>query len=82
MNITMTPQVAKTLFEDFNHDELQSIKDETCEGCKGDNIRFWDSDCRFYCKGFIDTALEYIREPLVINMQSRPDPKDARSCKP
>lgn len=61
MNITMTPQAAKTLFEDFNHDELQSIKEAYCEPCKGD-IGFWDSDCRFYCEGFINEALEYIAE--------------------
>ena len=81
MDIKMMPQAAKTLFEDFNHDELQAIREACCEGCKGE-ICFWDSDCRFYCDEFINKALEYIKEPLVINMQTRPDPKDARSCKP
>ncbi len=61
MKIIMTPQAAKTLFEDFDHDDLEAIREQVwrCEGCKGD-IGFWDSDCRFYCEGFIATALEYI----------------------
>ena len=60
MKITMTPQAAETLFEDFDHDELQAIREACCEPCKGD-IYFWDSNCRFYCQGFIDEALEYIK---------------------
>ena len=48
MKITMTPQAAETLFEDFDHDEIQVIREGfgeicKCESCKGD-IDFWDSE--------------------------------------
>lgn len=66
----MTPQAAKTLFEDFSHDELQAIKEACCEICKGD-IGFWDSDCRFSCKAFIDEALEYIATDGLLNPKHR-----------
>ena len=53
MELTMTSQAAKIFLEDFTNDELQAVKEIICEACKGDNICWWDSDCRFYCGEFI-----------------------------
>ena len=46
-------------FETLSHDELESIAEGCCDGCK---MAFWWSDCYATCDGFREAAQEYIEE--------------------
>ena len=60
----MSSQTARVLLKDFSADELQALRETCCNGCKGARW-FVESECRFYCTGFIDATLTALGDVIV-----------------
>jgi len=60
----MTAETAKVLLKDFSADELQSLMEACCVGCKGARW-FIESECRFHCDGFINATLTALGDVIV-----------------
>ena len=51
--------------ENFTREEIAAIREQVCEGCKGDGPRWWDAECRYFCDGFYDALRRYDVETYI-----------------
>ena len=60
----MSSQTARVLLKDFSADELQALRETCCDSCYSDRF-FIESECRFYCTGFVDAAITALGDVIV-----------------